>query len=178
MQPPSFRAHAWKPAGPDQIISECSFTSQLLPSFTCCWKQEYMHFPSITPGSEERLWCPCFLYYYFQQQTWRFVPIVFDSAAHFWFGLLLSLIFSHVCLLWHMGVCQFELWLLLFLIPCPISVFGCLQQPLANWRVLLENAVNLSDFFCRIYGFDFNYPKFSCLLEQEYKQSYNFCRWT
>lgn len=137
-----------------------------------------MHFPSITPGSEERLWCPCFLYYYFQQQTWRFVPIVFDSAAHFWFGLLLSLIFSHVCLLWHMGVCQFELWLLLFLIPCPISVFGCLQQPLANWRVLLENAVNLSDFFCRIYGFDFNYPKFSCLLEQEYKQSYSFCRWT
>lgn len=123
----------------DQVFSQWSFTSQLLTGFTCLWKQEHLRFPSITAGSEVLLLCPYFLYTYFQQQSWQLVQIFFDSIVHFCFVLVLCLIFSPVCLPWHRGACQFELCLLLFLVPScfrlPSTAFGKLESAFGKHRL-------------------------------------------
>lgn len=133
----------------DQVFSQWSFPSQLLTRYTCFWKQEHLHFPSITAGSEVLLLRPYFLCPYFQQQSWQLVQIFFDSTVHFWFGFVFnSLLFVFSGIGEHASLnCAFFCFLFL-------AVFCYLQQPLAIWRVPLENTIYISDQFFRIYGFE------------------------
>lgn len=159
--------------------SYLTFSSQLLTNFTCLWKQEYSHFPSIIPGSLVLLFCPYFLWSCFQWQSWQFVQIVFDSGVHlFCSGFVLN--FPSSVLSWGCG--SMPVWAVVSLVARPYLCFQLSSAVLGKLQSAFWKAPSTEVIIFITYCFELTIPNQAVFLSwsinspRTFAGGHNFCK--